>query len=613
MIRIPRLENPKQIIRRVESAATEMRQRSDRELADEAKSLRFRAMSGERRQDLLPRAFALVREASGRVLGKRHYEVQLLGGIHASRRTVIEMETGEGKTLTATLPLFLYALEGKGAHLATANDYLAERDAAFVRPLFELLGMTVGVIKSDIEEDERRAAYQCDITYGTSSEFGFDFLRDRMLARERTSREPLTRDLHFVLVDEADSLLIDEAGTPLIIGAEAPNKDEKQRAYSWAAAVAPTAILGRHFRYDQRDKKVELTRAGRSWCRWSSRDFRLARNSAIELYEMLERAIKVNRDYKLDRNYVIRDGEVIIVNEHTGRLGEGRQWQDGIHQAIQAHEQLEITVPSSHAARITIQGLFLSYRHLGGMTGTAASATKELKKVYKLSVVRIPTHRPSQRVALSTRFFADEQSKWASVCEEIQQVRQTGRPVLVGTRSVRKSERLSTTLMAAGIEHQVLNARCVAAEADIVATAGKAGAVTIATNMAGRGTDIELTDAVREQGGLHVILTELHDSPRIDRQLFGRCGRQGDPGTTRQFMCAADAVLKTGFGNSTAKDLRETAAQAGEPCSADLFGRAQQLVEQRNRRDRMSMLYHEKRKLRSIWQLGLDPLLDTTG
>lgn len=585
---------------------------SDAELTDVARSLRFRLMSGTKPERRYCEPFALVREASRRVLGMRHFDVQMLGGIWAAKRKTIEMATGEGKTLTATLPMFLYALAGKGAHLATTNDYLANRDAEFVRPLFHLLGMTVGTITTDMDTEERRKNYACDVTYGTATEFGFDFLRDRTDLREPNgNREPVMRSLYFCLVDEADSVLIDEASTPLIIGAEASNKEAKKRAYRWAARLAPHANERRHYEYHKRDKRVELTRTGRAWCRTQCHDANVSGIGSLELYEKLERAIRVHRDFRRDREYVVRDGEVVIVNQHTGRLGEGREWQDGIHQAIEAKENVPIRIPTEHAARITIQGLFLSYRHLAGMTGTAASSHQELKKVFRVGVVRIPTNLPCQRRDLPPRIYANEQLKWEAVAAEIIQMVNIGRPVLVGTRSVSKSERLSNILTEAGVKHQVLNAHHTAQEADIITRAGQRGAVTISTNVAGRGTDIKLSTEVIELGGLHVILTELHDSPRIDRQMLGRCARQGDPGTTRKFMSSSDRILQNGFGVQRAQEITLQSTHSGQPCSERLLLRAQAYVDAKKRRDRYAMLFHERKHLRSIWQMGLDPVLDT--
>jgi preprotein translocase subunit SecA len=609
-----------------------LKEETDRDLRKRSLSLKYRARSGEPLARLLPEGYALVREASRRVSNQRHYDVQMIGGIALFHGCIAEMETGEGKTLTATLPLYLHALSGKGAHLATVNDYLAERDANLMRPVYEMLGLTVGVVLTPDKSDQRRKAYACDITYGTAKEFGFDFLRDRLLLRrmglaqssilgiataasqDATGEQPVQRGSHFCLVDEADSILIDEARTPLIIGSLGDKTiDRIITMYRWAAEVCSRFEEDTHYEYDHDDKKVELTASGRQLVRSLPKPEILGGSGLIDLYQFVERAIKVERDYLLDRHYVVVNGEIVIVDENTGRLAEGRKWRDGIHQAIEAKEKIEVSVPTGQAARITIQDLFLRYPHLAGMTGTAASASHEFRKVYKKVVVPIPTNRKPQRIVLPDRVYAHAEDKWKAIVEETREMHLKGRPVLIGTRSIDKSLILSRLLTQAGISHQVLNAHEVATEAEIVSHAGEAGKVTVATNMAGRGTDIKLQPAVSDAGGLHVICTELHDSARIDRQLVGRCGRQGDPGSARQFMSLDDDVIRNGFGPEAAEKAKSLgeAGSVNPQSYATYLRRAQQKVERRHLRDRMVLLHHEKERKKMQQEMGQDPYLDT--
>ncbi|MBW3542954.1 MAG: preprotein translocase subunit SecA [Planctomycetes bacterium] len=625
----------RRIVRRILAIERELGTASDEELLKRSLALRYRARSGFPLRRLLPEAYALVREAAGRKLGMRHFEVQLLGGIALFSGAVAEMETGEGKTFTATLPLYLYALAGRGAHLATANDYLARRDADWMRPVYETLGLTVGVVQSQIPRRERQAAYACDITYGTAKEFGFDFLRDRLLLRrmqdgqasllaailgqEGTAdpRSRLQRDLYFALVDEADSILIDEARTPLILSAT-PTADAEVAAacYRWAASIADRFQEPEHYEYDQARRSVELTAVGRSLARSLPKPVEMAAVPQLTIYEFVERAVKVDRDFRRDRQYVVRDGEVVIVDEFTGRLSEGRKWRDGIHQAIEAREQLDISVESGHAAQITVQELFQHYERLAGMTGTAVPSARELKKVYRLPVVPIPTNRRCQRLHLANRVLGTADAKWAAVAQEIEEVHRTGRPVLVGTRSIEASDQLSRLLTERGIEHRVLHAKHLAAEAEIVAEAGKLGRVTVATNMAGRGTDIQLGEGVAELGGLYVIGTEMHEAARVDRQLAGRCARQGDPGSFRQFVALDDELLRHGLGPERAQQLAGLGT-SGDGQSFDhlraLFRTAQRKIERKHLRDRKVLMHYVKQRTKLQTRLGQDPYLDTPG
>lgn len=607
---------------------------SDYDLRKTSLGLRYRVRSGEPLDRLVVEAFALVREAGRRKLNMRHFDVQILGGAAVHHRSIIEMQTGEGKTLTATLPMYLAALEGKGAHLATVNDYLARRDAELMTPLYSALGMTVGVIQSQQPPPERRTAYACDVTYGTANEMGFDFLRDRLLLRSLgeghqdlfgqmlgttgggAGDQPVQRALHFMLVDEADSILIDEARTPLIISA-LPGEDEKiaTEAYRWAAEHQEEFVEDEHYEYDHEEKKVELSLSGRQLVRALPKPSAMDRLPLSTIYEYIERAIKVDREMFLNRQYVVRDGEIVIVDEFTGRMAEGRKWRSGIHQAVEAKEGVEITFATNQAARITIQDLFLRYDRLGGMTGTASSSRGELKKIYHVKVQAIPTNRPPIRKQYPTLVYGTAEQKWDGVVEDTITEHRKGRPVLIGTRSIDKSEHLATLLAAEGIEPVILNAKHVAREAEIVAAAGERGKVTVATNMAGRGTDIRLGEGVHETGGLHVICTELHEAQRIDRQLIGRCGRQGDPGSFRQFLSLDDEILLLGYGPKKAERLKQFGLRSRGPLKGmeRIFRKAQRRVERRHFRDRKVMLYHEKERQKVQRAMGQDPYLDTPG
>jgi preprotein translocase subunit SecA len=609
-----------------------MRQLSDQQMRKECLAQRYRAMSGEPLVQIMPEAFALVREAGRRSLGMRHFDVQIVGGASLFDGCIAEMQTGEGKTLTATLPLYLHSLSGKGAHLATVNDYLAERDAKWMEPIYKLLGVSVGVVLTDHTQDQRRKAYAADVTYGTAKEFGFDFLRDRLLLRAQgrilsdflgdgsaerwTGRgeEPVQRTMHFALVDEADSILIDEARTPLIIGSLGDETREAVIAtFRWAAEHADKFERDKHWFLDEDNRKIELTGGGRSLVRSIHRDELMRQVPLVDLYEYIERAIKTLHEFQLDRHYVVRDCEIVIVDEFTGRLAEGRKWRDGIHQAIEAKEKIEVTVPTGQAARITVQDLFHRYRHIAGMTGTASTSAPELTKIYKTPVVMVPTNRPPRRTRLKDLVYGTMLDKFEAIVNEVKQLNQQGRPVLIGTRSIDKSMILSELLDREGIDHQVLNANEVAREADIVAQAGLQGKVTVATNMAGRGTDVKITDDVRALGGLHVVCTELHDAARIDRQLIGRCGRQGDPGTYRQYLSLDDDILKNGFGVKRYESLKKMGEASGRSfhSMAGLFRKAQRKVERKHFRDRMMLLHHERERTKMQRELGQDPYLDT--
>ena len=608
------------------------RRLEDGQIRKESLSLRYRAMSGEPLGMLLAEAFSLVREAGHRALNMRHFDVQLLGGAALFDGCIAEMQTGEGKTLTATLPLYLHSLGGNGAHLATVNDYLAERDADWMLPIYQLLGVSVGKVLTDCDSDARRKAYGCDITYGTAKEFGFDFLRDRLLLRAQgrmqgdflgegsserwTSKgdQPVQRGMHFVLVDEADSILIDEARTPLIIGSLGDETREAVIAtYAWAAEHASKFVHKEHYTLEEDSRKVELNGKGRQLVRSLPRNKIMGLVALVDLYDYTERAIKVLNDFHLDRQYVIRDGEIVIVDEFTGRLAEGRKWRDGIHQAIEAKEKIEITVPTGQAARITIQDLFLRYKSLAGMTGTASTSAPELRKIYKTPVVLVPTNRPPQRKRQPDQVHGTMLDKFKAIVEETRSMVDKGRPVLIGTRSIDKSLILSRMLKEEGIGHDVLNANEIAREAEIVAQAGERARVTVATNMAGRGTDVKLAPGVRDLGGMHVICTELHDAARVDRQLIGRCGRQGDPGSYCQYLSLDDEILRGGFGMKRFEQLSAVGKKQSGPFHhlSPLFRKAQIRVERKHFRDRMMLLHHERERTKVQREMGQDPYLDT--
>jgi preprotein translocase subunit SecA len=618
-----------QAVNRLESARREM---SDSQIKKEARSLQYRVRSGESALDLLAESYSLVREAGRRALNMRHYDVQILGGIAQAHGCIAEMQTGEGKTLTATLSLFAHSLIGKGAHLATVNDYLAQRDAEWMEPIYRLLGTSVGIVLTADQQDQRRKAYACDVTYGTAKEFGFDFLRDRLLMRaagrladgflgagseQRWSNagdSPVQRGLYFSLVDEADSILIDEARTPLIIGSLGDTTREIIIAmYRWTSENAKNFAVDEHYKVDPNNRSIELNARGRQLVRSLPRTEEMRLAPLIDLYEYTERAIRVARDYHLEQQYVIRDDEIVIVDEFTGRLAEGRKWRDGIHQAVEAKENLEVSVPTGQAARITIQELFLRYQHLGGMTGTAATSAKELRRIYRTPVVQVPTNRPPQRARLSDQVYGTMLEKFEAIVESVKEAHKIGRPVLIGTRSIDKSNTLASMLRKGGLKVEVLNANEIAREADIVAQAGRPGQITVATNMAGRGTDIKLKDDVKALGGMFVICTELHDAARIDRQLIGRCGRQGDPGTYRQYMSLDDDILKNAFGLKRADKFRKlgTTTNGSLPRYISTFRRAQRKVERKHFRDRMSLMYHEKERTKIQNEMGQDPYLDT--
>lgn len=617
---------------KVNDLEPELERLGDAELKDRSHRLRGRARQGEPLNRLLVEAFALVREAAKRTIKQRHYDVQLVGGAAIHFRSIAEMETGEGKTLVATLPAYLNALPGKGVHVVTVNDYLAQRDAEWMGEIYRFLGLTVGCIQTGQPDPARRKAYACDITYGTAKELGFDYLRDELKKYQAgggetnrrtyeqaflhrgdpsTASLPVQRGHNYCIVDEADSILIDEARTPLIIGMNNQPTQEESAAYYGADQIAATLVRGKDFKWDPAEKKAELNAAGRRKVQQKAGGQAFSSLTVDQLYEYVERALRGHVAYLRDVHYVIVEGEVVIVDENTGRTMPGRQWQDGLHQAIQAKERLEITLETITAARITVQDFFKLYKKLGGMTGTAWSDRREIARIYKTRVFPVPTNRPSKRIWEPDRVFSTEAEKFQAVADKIVELNAKGVPVLVGTRSIEKSVKLSQLLEQAGIEHQVLNAYQHAIEAEIVKRAGEPGRVTVATNMAGRGTDIKITPDVAAQGGLHVIGTERHESLRIDRQLAGRCARQGDPGHAQFYVSVEDEIVEA-FGEKAAKRLRARHKDRGELTNAAwrrLFLRAQRKKERQHRKDRRLLMHYEKQRAEMRKNMGLNPVL----
>ena len=523
---------------KIEALDDSMQSLSDEQL--QAKTIEFkdRISKGESLDSLLPEAFAVCREASSRVLGKKHFRVQLLGGMVFHQGRIAEMKTGEGKTLVATLPAYLNALTGKGVHVITVNDYLAKTQMEEMGVLYSFLGLTTGCIIHGITPQQRREAYGCDITYGTNNEFGFDYLRDNMVIH---MADRVQRELNLCIVDEVDSILIDEARTPLIISGMG---DKSTKFYNVADNFVKTLINEKDFNVDEKASAVLLTDDGIVKAEKYFGIENYADSQNLELQHYVTQALKANYTMKADKDYMVKDNEIVIIDEFTGRLMEGRRYSDGLHQAIEAKEGVKIQRESKTLATITFQNYFRMYAKLSGMTGTALTEENEFREIYNLDVIVIPTNRPVQRIDKSDMVYKNESGKYKAIIEEIVKAHEKNQPVLVGTASVDKSEYISSLLKKRGIKHQVLNAKYHAQEAEIISHAGELGMVTIATNMAGRGTDIKLGEGVREVGGLKVLGTERHESRRIDNQLRGRSGRQGDPGESIFFISLEDDLMR---------------------------------------------------------------------
>lgn len=523
---------------------------SDAQLRAKTGEFKERVEKGEDLDSLLCEAFAVVREAARRTLNMRHFDVQLIGGIVLHEGKIAEMKTGEGKTLVATLPVYLNSLTGKGVHLVTVNDYLARRDSEWMGHIYHFLGLTVGTIQHDMDDASRRKAYQADVTYGTNNEFGFDYLRDNM---KFSLHDYVQRELNYAIVDEVDSILIDEARTPLIISG--PSEESTDKYYT-IDRIIPRLKRETDFTIDEKARTVTLTEEGVAKVEKLLHVDNLYDPVNIEILHHVNQALKAHVLFKRDVDYVVKDGEVIIVDEFTGRLMPGRRYSDGLHQALEAKERVKIANENQTLASITFQNYFRLYNKLAGMTGTADTEATEFHEIYNLDVVVIPTNRPLIRHNYPDVVYRTEREKFQAVIEEIVTLHKEGRPVLVGTTSIEKSERLSKMLKERGIAHHVLNAKHHEKEAEIIAKAGQYGAVTIATNMAGRGTDIVLGEGIAQRGGLHIIGTERHESRRIDNQLRGRAGRQGDPGSSRFYLSLEDDLLRI-FGSDRISSIMD--------------------------------------------------------
>ena len=578
------------IVDKIEALGPSLEGLSDDELRAKTVEFKERIANGETLDSLLPEAYAVVREASSRanVLNMRHFRVQLMGGIVMHQGRIAEMKTGEGKTLVATLPAYLNALEGKGVHIVTVNDYLARRDSEWMGEVFRFLGLTVGVILNNMTNDERRQAYACDITYATNNELGFDYLRDNMVVQQENM---VQRDLNYAIIDEVDSVLIDEARTPLIISGMGTKSTDlykvadafvkqlhKGRIINEEMALSPLTKEEMQeegdYIHDEKAKSVTLTQDG---VKKAERFFSIENLSDpenLEIQHHINNALKANYNMHLDQDYVVQNNEVMIVDEFTGRIMPGRRYSDGLHQAIEAKENVAVKRESKTLATITFQNFFNKYAKKSGMTGTAKTEENEFRNIYGMDVVEIPTNRPIQRKDLHDVVYRSEAAKFRAVVRDIKEAHEKGQPVLVGTITIDKSEELSKYLKREGIKHQVLNAKYHEQEAEIVSQAGQMGAVTIATNMAGRGTDIKLGEGVQEIGGLKIVGTERHESRRIDNQLRGRAGRQGDPGESRFYISMEDELMRLFGSEKTMKVVDALGLEEDEPIEHGMLTKA---------------------------------------
>jgi preprotein translocase subunit SecA len=639
---------------------------SDEQLREKADSLRGRARSQDKSSGFIAEGFGLCSVAIWRHLGLRPFDVQIAAGVAMFRGALVELATGEGKTLTAVFPAFLHALFGRGVHVATVNDYLARRDAELLSPVYKALGLSVGILQMQMEDANRASAYRSDITYGTASEFGFDFLRDRLkqvggkTARapfwapwqegtNRRSDERVQRGHWCALVDEVDSIFVDEARTPLIISAPTRMASKEETVvYHWADAVAKQLERDVHFRYDGKLDKIELTEEGKKLARYTNPPVGPYSHAMDKLFDAVTRSVHAHRRFVHDHHYIIVKEKVVIVDESTGRPMPDRHWRDGLHQAVEAKEGLPIHLAADHAAQITFQNYFRQYEHLSGMSGTLTQNFRELRRVYSRWVVAVPTNRPVIREQYRDEVLPTEEAKFKKIVEQVLEMRAKGRPVLIGTRSVEKSEAISQLLTAAGVPHQVLNAKQNEQEAQIISQAGRPATVTVATNMAGRGTDIilggniskdveavradpTLSDDAKSQrveelraewlklheevvaaGGLHVVGTERHEALRVDRQLIGRAGRQGDPGSGQFFVSLQDKLLEA-LGPEKQAEL-EAIGRAGNANDwnvfRSLFVRAQRLTERKHYRQRFDMMFYQRRRSEQLGDIGADPFVD---
>ena len=568
------------VVETINALEPDMQSLTDDKLTGRTEIFKERLAKGETLDDLLPEAFAVAREASRRILGMRHFDVQLMGGMCLHEGKIAEMRTGEGKTLVATLPVYLNALTGKGVHMVTVNDYLARRDSEWMGRLYKFLGLSVGLVVHEMDFPERKYAYGCDVTFGTNNEFGFDYLRDNMVIHPD---QMVQRELNFAIVDEVDSILIDEARTPLIISGPGAKSTE---TYAVMARAVATLKEGEDYTIDEKQKTVAPNDNVIPKIEKMLGITNLYAPENIELSHCFTAALRAKSLMKRDRDYVVRDNEIIIVDEFTGRLMEGRRYSDGLHQAIEAKEGVKIQRESQTLATITFQNYFRMYDKLAGMTGTAKTEEDEFLKIYKLPVIVVPTNKPVRRVDHPDVIFKTKRAKYKAVGKAVAEIHAKGQPVLIGTTSITQSEELSALLKKHGVPHNVLNAKFHEKEAEIVADAGQLGAVTIATNMAGRGTDIKLGEGVEELGGLFIIGTERHESRRIDNQLRGRAGRQGDPGASRFFLSLEDDLLRLFASDNIATVMDKLGMEEDEPIEHSLITRsiehAQKKVEARN-------------------------------
>ena len=613
------------IVNKIEALAPEFEKLTDDELKAKTPEFKERLEKGETLDDLLPEAYATVREAATRVLGMRHYRVQLIGGVILHQGRITEMRTGEGKTLVSTLPAYLNALEGKGVHIVTVNDYLAKRDAEWMGQVHEFLGLTVGVILNSMDNDERREAYNCDITYATNNELGFDYLRDNMVVYKE---ELVQRELHYAIIDEVDSVLIDEARTPLIISGQSGKSTKlyeacdifvKQLTRGTAKELSKMDFIMNEeeqetgdYVVDEKDKNVNLTEEG---VRKAERFFQvknLADPDNLELQHNINLALRAHSLMFRDKDYVVKDDQVLIVDEFTGRIMPGRRFSDGLHQAIEAKEHVKVKRESKTLATITFQNFFNKYAKKSGMTGTALTEEKEFRDIYEMDVVEVPTNLPVARIDYEDAVYKTKEEKFNAVVADIVEAHEKGQPVLVGTINIDTSEYLSDKLKKKGIPHKVLNAKFHELEAEIIADAGQMGAVTIATNRAGRGTDIKLGEGVKELGGLKIIGTERHESRRIDNQLRGRAGRQGDPGESRFYISLEDDLMRL-FGSERLmglfsampdgeqiehKMLSNAIESAQKKIEGNNFGIRKNLLEfDRVNNEQREVIYKERRKV----------------
>ena len=568
------------IVTRINSLEPEVSQLTDEQLAAKTNEFREQYQQGKSLDDLLPEAFAVVREVSKRTLGQRHYDVQLIGGIVLHQGKISEMKTGEGKTLSATLPLYLNAIAGKGAHLVTVNDYLARRDSEWMSPIYNGLGLEVACLQNSMTDQERKDAYNADILYATNNELGFDYLRDNMKFR---NGDCVQRELHYAIVDEVDSILIDEARTPLIISGSA---DESSRLYVDVNKVVARFVRNTDYEVDEKARSSQMTEAGIDKIEHAFGVENLYAVENINILHHAKQALRANAIFKRDVDYVVKDDQVLIVDEFTGRILPGRRYSDGLHQALEAKEGVTIERESHTLASITLQNFFRMYKKLAGMTGTAATEAEEFHNIYKLSCIVVPTNRPLIRKDQADLIFLTEKAKFEAIVKDIKERYIKKQPVLIGTVAIEKSELLSRVLTANGVPHEVLNAKQHEREAEIVEHAGQPGHITIATNMAGRGTDIKLSEESLSAGGLYVLGTERHESRRIDNQLRGRSGRQGDPGESRFYISLEDDLIRRFAGDTLKSNMQRFGMQDDEVIESRFVSktieRAQEKVEKQN-------------------------------